>query len=239
MVRETDLYFPLKSWLENDGYEVYPEISPKSLKKKADIVAKYRNMVSVIEMKVAMNLLVIEQAYAWKKHAHFIYIAIPKANKRLSKTLLSILKECKIGVLEVDLKNQKVYTHQKADFNIPIFSEKVNWDKELKPELKDWIVGGVSSGVAYKSGYICRKRAKERTYIYLRRSYRENNKVKHEYVYSFGPMPDALEKMYWLRDNPEEFPEELKQRHFDLVDLYDWIMTMETKVTPTGRIFEI
>lgn len=90
-----------------------------------------------------------------------------------------------------------------------------------------------------KSGYLARKKSNGGIYIYLRRSYRENGKVKHENLYSFGAMPKALEKMYWLRDNPEEFPEELKQRHFDLIDLYDWIMTIETEVTPTGRAFEI
>lgn len=58
-------------------------------------------------------------------------------------------------------------------------------------------------------------------------------------MYSFGPMPDALEKMYWLRDNPEEFPEELKQRHFNLGDLDDWIMTIETRKTSTGRDFNL
>src|SRR5690625_2016045 len=95
MVSETDLYLPIKSWLENDGYEVYPEISPKPLRQRADIVAKLNNKVTVIEMKVSMSLSVIEQAYAWKKHAHFIYIAIPKGNKKTSEIILSILKECK------------------------------------------------------------------------------------------------------------------------------------------------
>lgn len=88
-----------------------------------------------------------------------------------------------------------------------------------------------------KSGYLSRKKSNGETYIYLRRSYRENGKGKHENIYSFGTMPKALEKMYFFRDNPEQFPTELKERQFDLLDLYDWIMTLETKVTSKGKSF--
>ena len=89
-----------------------------------------------------------------------------------------------------------------------------------------------------KSGYLSKKKSNGNTYIYLRRSYREDNKVKHEYIYSFGSMPNALEKMFWLRDNPEQFPKELKERGYNLMDLDNWIMTIETRVTSTGRVFE-
>ena len=89
-----------------------------------------------------------------------------------------------------------------------------------------------------KVGYLSRKKSNGNTYIYLRRSYRERSKVKHEYIYSFGSMPKALEKMYWYRENPEKFPKELEERGYNLKDLYEWIMTMETKVTSTGREFK-
>lgn len=88
------------------------------------------------------------------------------------------------------------------------------------------------------SGYLSKKKSNGNTYIYLRRSYRENNKVKHEYIFSFGTTSNALEKMYWYRDHPEQFPKQLKDRGYGLGDLYDWIMTMETKVTSTGKKFE-
>jgi hypothetical protein len=52
-------------------------------------------------------------------------------------------------------------------------------------------------------------------------------------------MPQALEKMYWMRDNPEKFPEELTNWGFNLNDLDDWILTLETQITSTGREFKL
>ncbi|MEK5105031.1 hypothetical protein MKX83_24120 [Cytobacillus sp. FSL M8-0252] len=90
-----------------------------------------------------------------------------------------------------------------------------------------------------KQGYLSKKISKGHTYIYLRKSYRVNKKIKHKYLYSFGSMPDALEKMYKMRENPDNFPRELIEMGFDLIDLYNWILTIETKVTSTGRSFNI
>lgn len=52
-------------------------------------------------------------------------------------------------------------------------------------------------------------------------------------------MPKALERMYWLRDNPNNFPDVLKMQGFELEDLYEWILTLETGVTSTGRKFKL
>ncbi|MDM5205355.1 hypothetical protein [Cytobacillus kochii] len=90
-----------------------------------------------------------------------------------------------------------------------------------------------------KLGYLSKKISKGHTYIYLRKSYRVDKEIKHKYLYSFGSMPDALEKMYEMRDNPQGFPKELIELGFDLIDLYDWILTIETKVTSTGRSFNV
>lgn len=88
-----------------------------------------------------------------------------------------------------------------------------------------------------KVGYLSQKKSNGKVYIYLRKSYREENKVKHEYIYSFGAMPNALEKMYTLRENPEDFPQDLRGRNYNLDDLDDWIMTIETRKTSRGRDF--
>ncbi len=41
--------------------------------------------------------------------------------------------------------------------------------------------------------------------------------------------------MYSLRENPEDFPMVLSERKFNLDE---WILTMETNVTSTGKDFE-
>lgn len=77
----------------------------------------------------------------------------------------------------------------------------------------------------------------------LRRSTIEwMNDKRKEYkqtIYSFGNYEKALEKMYGWRNNPELFPQELKELGYDLSDLHDWILTLETKKTKTGRDFSI
>ncbi|WP_281203325.1 hypothetical protein [Cytobacillus kochii] len=105
---------------------------------------------------------------------------------------------------------------------------------------KKWIVGQtqIIDKMKKKTGYLTKKVSKGRTYIYLRKSYRVDKKIKHKYLYSFGVMPEALEKMYKIRDNPQTFPKDLIDKGFELRDLYDWILTIETKVTSTGRRFE-
>lgn len=90
-----------------------------------------------------------------------------------------------------------------------------------------------------KSGYLSKKKSNGKIYIYLRRSYRENEQIKHEYIHGFGAMPDALENLYLLRENPENFPSELSKQNFDLADLNEWILTLETQVTSTGREFNL
>lgn len=87
------------------------------------------------------------------------------------------------------------------------------------------------------SGYLSRKKSKGKIYLYLRRSYREEGNVKHQYLHSFGPLPNALEVLYSLRENPENFPISLEEQGFTLIDLQEWILTVETRVTSTGRDF--
>lgn len=88
-----------------------------------------------------------------------------------------------------------------------------------------------------KAGYLSKKRSKGKIYLYLRKTYREEGIVKHVNLYGFGPLPKALDYMYWLRDNPEKFPDTLTFHGFQVSDLYEWILTLETKVTSTGREF--
>ncbi|MBD7939660.1 hypothetical protein H9655_21690 [Cytobacillus sp. Sa5YUA1] len=84
-----------------------------------------------------------------------------------------------------------------------------------------------------------KQKAKGKVYILLKKSNRQGKKVYSQSIYSFGSMPGALEKMYWLRDHPEEFPTKLKKQGFDLVDLYDWIWTIETRRKKNGKPFDV
>ncbi|PJN91479.1 hypothetical protein [Bacillus sp. mrc49] len=88
-------------------------------------------------------------------------------------------------------------------------------------------------------GYLSKKKANGSIYIYVRRSYRVGKRTSHKNIYGFGPLPAALEKMYQIRENPNTFPETLSLEGFNLSDLHEWILTIETNITSTGRDFSI
>lgn len=88
-------------------------------------------------------------------------------------------------------------------------------------------------------GYLTRRKARGHTYIYLKKSKREGKKIKELNLYSFGKMPEAIERMYEIREKPEIFPDELKNLGFNLDHLDEWILTIETKTTSSGRPFDV
>lgn len=40
-------------------------------------------------------------------------------------------------------------------------------------------------------------------------------------------------------NNEQPFPLELEQAGFDISNVMDWIMTLETQITPYGRVFPL
>lgn len=89
------------------------------------------------------------------------------------------------------------------------------------------------------SGHLTRKKSRGQIYIYLRQSIREGKKTTNKNIYSFGKMPGALEFLYEVRDNYDLFPKELLEKGYTLNDLDEWILTLETQVTGTGRDFTL
>lgn len=88
-------------------------------------------------------------------------------------------------------------------------------------------------------GYLIRKKSKGNTYIYLRTSNRNNGVIEHEYIYSFGKMPIALNHLYSIVNDEIPFPCKLKEKGYEIRHLLDWIMTLETQKTMTGRDFSL
>lgn len=96
----------------------------------------------------------------------------------------------------------------------------------------------------FKIGYLSKVKSKGKTYIYIRVSERYKDDsgksiVRKRNIFSFGCMPKALDNMYYWRDNPEMFPDELKEMGYNLNDLYEWILTIETQITSTGKEFNL
>jgi len=98
-MRETDLYLPVKQFLEAQGYEVKGEV------RGCDVVAiRGEEAPVVVELKLALNLNLILQAVDRISLTPKIYVAVPKNTpflKKRKKAALKLLKMLGLGLIVV------------------------------------------------------------------------------------------------------------------------------------------
>ncbi|WOF74586.1 DUF2161 family putative PD-(D/E)XK-type phosphodiesterase [Parvibaculaceae bacterium PLY_AMNH_Bact1] len=109
-VRETDLYAPLKSFLEGQGYEVKSEIGA------VDVVARRgEEEPLIVEMKTGFTLSVIHQAVARQAISDIVYIAVPRGTgtpfRKSLKANTSLCRRLGLGLITIRLKDGFVETH--------------------------------------------------------------------------------------------------------------------------------
>ena len=109
-VRETDLYDPVKRFLEGQGYTVKGEVGA------VDVVACRGDEAPVlVELKTAFSLSLFHQAMERLAVSDLVYVAVPhKSGKAFSKSLKRNTALCRrlgIGLLTVRLKDGSVYPH--------------------------------------------------------------------------------------------------------------------------------
>ncbi|MBO8169328.1 MAG: hypothetical protein H0Z35_09125 [Thermoanaerobacteraceae bacterium] len=164
-IKETDLFAPVKEFLEEAGYEVYTEVEADSFR-RADIVAVCKPVVTIVELKTSLSLSLLEQLVEWKGKAHYIYGAVPMPkNERVNQFARKMLVKEGIGLLgmhrlfnnywddwDPEKDKDKIYVREeirpKLNRNISI-----NWDEVLTEEHKHWVDGGIKGGgyvTAYK-----------------------------------------------------------------------------------------
>ena len=99
--RETELYLPVKTFLEAQGYEVKGEIGA------VDVMAVRGDEPPVlIELKVGFSLALVHQGLNRQMISDLVYLAIPRPPK--SKTLKDNLRLCRhlgLGLLTVRLRD--------------------------------------------------------------------------------------------------------------------------------------
>jgi hypothetical protein len=109
-MQETELYAPMKAFLEAQDYEVKAEVGA------ADVVACRGNEDPVvIELKTAFSLSLVHQAVARQAITEVVYLAVPR---KTGKRFLSALKQMKtlcrrlgLGLITVRLKDALVEVH--------------------------------------------------------------------------------------------------------------------------------
>lgn len=109
-IRETELYPPIKAFLEAQGYEVKGEIGA------ADVVAcRDGEEPVIVELKTAFGLTLYHQAVARQAVTDLVYIAVPRGTgRRFAKALADNRALCRrlgLGLLTVRLADGLVEPH--------------------------------------------------------------------------------------------------------------------------------
>ena len=109
-MRETDLYAPIKSFLETQGYEVKAEVAA------ADVVAcRVGEDPLIVELKTSFSLALIYQGIERQKITDAVYIAAPrktgKAFRASLKSMKTLCRRLGLGLLTVRLKDGLVEPH--------------------------------------------------------------------------------------------------------------------------------
>lgn len=99
--KETDLYAPIRAFLEEEGYQVQAEV------KHCDIAAVKDGQLVLVELKKAFNLKLVYQALERQSLTEQVFVAIPRPKKgqreKAWKDMLRLLKRLELGLLTVAL----------------------------------------------------------------------------------------------------------------------------------------
>lgn len=109
-MRETELYAPVKTFLEGQGYTVKAEIGA------ADVVAcRDGDEPVIVELKTSFSLGLVHQAVARQAITDVVYIAAPRNTGRRFQTALKQMKTlCRrlgLGLITVRMKDALVEVH--------------------------------------------------------------------------------------------------------------------------------
>ncbi|WP_372884041.1 DUF2161 domain-containing phosphodiesterase [Shimia sp.] len=109
-LRETDLYLPVKTWLEARGFEVKAEVGA------ADVVARRgADDPVIVELKTGFSLTLLQQAVARQKISDWVYVAVPRwsgrSGWRTFKGNVGLCRRLGVGVLSVRLEDGHVQAH--------------------------------------------------------------------------------------------------------------------------------
>lgn len=212
-MKESDLFLPVKKMLENDLFcEVHGEVLD------FDVVGIGKGYNVIVEMKTSMSLQLLDQVTDRCGKADYIFVAVPKRKKPISRVAKRYLKSIKVGIIKVDL-------------DIP-FASIALWGgrQRTKYKLEDKVndrtrntIGGVTSS-EMRTDY---KDTLYKIKLYLKR-YSRINKRKGGWV-SIEDLLNSIETHY---KNPKPSLVATLQEEWNK----DWI---ETKVIDGVRHFRL
>ncbi len=109
-MRETELYEPIKVYLEGQGYEVKAEVA------SADVVGcRGTEEPVIVELKTSFSLALVHQAVARQAVSDVVYMAAPRGKGRpfLSslKSMVTLARRLGVGLITVRMKDGHVEVH--------------------------------------------------------------------------------------------------------------------------------
>lgn len=109
-MRETDLYDPIKAYLEGQGYEVKGEVGA------ADLVAcRGDDEPVLVELKTGFSLSLFHQGVARQAISDFVYLAVPRGKgqrwRRALKDNLALCRRLGLGLITVRARDAFVEVH--------------------------------------------------------------------------------------------------------------------------------
>ncbi len=109
-VQETDLYAPIKLFLEGQGYEVKSEVGP------ADVMAvRGEEAPVIVELKARFSLSLFHQAIERQAITDLVYVAVPllsgTAFRKALRNNKSLCRRLGVGLLTVRMKDGFVEPH--------------------------------------------------------------------------------------------------------------------------------
>ncbi len=100
-IHETDLYKPVRDYLEAQGYQVQGEVNG------CDLAAIMDDELIVVELKTSFNLKLLSQAVKRQRATDSVYVAIPKpkGGKRTAAwgDMCMLLRRLELGLITVSL----------------------------------------------------------------------------------------------------------------------------------------
>jgi len=98
--RETDLYPPVKAYLEAQGYEVKGEVGA------VDVMAVRGDEEPVlVELKLVFSLALLNQGVARQKISDAVYLAVPHSSSKAMKDNLNLCRRLGLGLMTVRLRD--------------------------------------------------------------------------------------------------------------------------------------
>ena len=100
---ETDLYLPVKAFLEAQGYEVKSEIGA------VDVVAiRGEEEPLLIELKLGFSLALVHQGIARQAVSDLVYLAVERPKTKAKKANIALCRRLGLGLLTVRLRDSYV-----------------------------------------------------------------------------------------------------------------------------------